>query len=107
MEHTNGKLELFHSPSKDAELQNAHGNANYLGFVPKGLKVVAQIANTRESTFGVEAQNANVYHIAKCWNMFDEMLAFIEILENENFVMPEFLQKERKRIIKKSKGETQ
>ena len=99
--HTNGQLTVLHSPGADAKLENVDGNANYLGFVPKGLSCISQIANTRESNYGPKAQHANTLRLAKCWNMFDEMLDFIKSIENDAEQLPKFMSKERKRIIKK------
>ncbi len=102
-DNTRMEMKAFHSANKKADLKNAKGNANWLGLVPKGLSCASQVANTRESNYTVEGQDNHARHIMKSWNMHYKMLDFIKSLENDAGQMPEFVWKERNRIIKEAK----
>lgn len=96
-------MKAYHLPAEKADLEHPDGNANYVGLIPKGLKCCSQVANTRESNHTVKQQDIHARHIAKCWNMYHQMLDFIKSIENDDSSFPEFMWKERNRIITRSK----
>lgn len=84
-QQTKGELLGYHCKEKEARIEVAEGNINYICVTAcKELNMAAEIANLRSSPFTKEVKHLNALHIIKCWNMHKEFVTFMtEIATNE------------------------